>query len=131
MANSQIYPIGQWYGYLQNRPTYLQNARIYEWFGTAFCIGRLTVSDFLILPNQHPRVAHFQDIGPVYMPTAAPPTSLASLPEELLQYFSPYRVVVCTSCRYAVTGKQHPSKLSSREICCGTSQARHQESVPR
>ena len=36
------------------------------------------------------------------MPTAVPPTNLAPLPEELLQYLSPYRVVVCTSCRYAI-----------------------------
>lgn len=39
------------------------------------------------------------------MPTAVPPTSRAPLPEELLQYLSPYRVLVCTSCRYAIQPK--------------------------
>ena len=39
------------------------------------------------------------------MPTAVSPTSLAPLPEELLQYLSRYKVVVCTSCRYAIQSK--------------------------
>ena len=39
------------------------------------------------------------------MPTAVPPTSPAPLPEELLQYLSPYKVLVCTSCKYAIQPK--------------------------
>jgi hypothetical protein len=31
---SSIYFIGQRYSYLANRPIYLQNVRIYHWFGT-------------------------------------------------------------------------------------------------
>jgi hypothetical protein len=41
----------------------------------------------------------------ISMPTAAPPTSMALLPEDLLQYLASYRVVVCTSCRYAIQPK--------------------------
>ena len=47
----------------------------------------------------------FKTSVPIYMPTAVPPPSLVPLPEELLQYLSPYRVVVCTSCRYAIQPK--------------------------
>lgn len=43
--------------------------------------------------------------NPKSMSTAVPPSSLAPLPEELLRYLSPYRVVVCTSCRYAIQPK--------------------------
>ena len=39
------------------------------------------------------------------MPSAVPPNSRAPLPEELLQYLPLYRVVVCTSCRYAIQPK--------------------------
>lgn len=39
------------------------------------------------------------------MSTALPPTQLAPLPEELLQYLAPYRVIVCTACRYAIQPK--------------------------
>ena len=39
------------------------------------------------------------------MPTAVPPTSLAPMPEELLQYLSLYKVLVCTSCKYAIQPK--------------------------
>jgi hypothetical protein len=39
------------------------------------------------------------------MPTEAPSASLAPLPAGLLQYLSPYKVLVCTSCRYAVQPK--------------------------
>jgi hypothetical protein len=31
---SSIYPIGKWYGCFANRAIYLQNVRIYHWFGT-------------------------------------------------------------------------------------------------
>jgi hypothetical protein len=36
------------------------------------------------------------------MPTALAPSNPASLPAELLQYLFHYKVVVCTSCRYAI-----------------------------
>jgi Orsellinic acid/F9775 biosynthesis cluster protein D len=39
------------------------------------------------------------------MPTAVSSASQTPPPEELLQYLSLYRVVVCTSCRYAVQPK--------------------------
>lgn len=39
------------------------------------------------------------------MPTAVPSTCLAPLPGGLLQYLPSYRVVVCTSCRYAIRPK--------------------------
>ena len=57
------------------------------------------------------------------MPTAVPPTNRAPLPEELLQYLSPYKVVVCTSCRNAIQPKAiarhlkeiHQIKISDRQ----------------
>lgn len=39
------------------------------------------------------------------MPTVAPPTGSAPLPKELLQCLSPYKVLVCTSCKYAIQPK--------------------------
>lgn len=39
------------------------------------------------------------------MPTAVPSPRLVLLPEELLQYLFPYKVIVCTSCRYAIQPK--------------------------
>jgi hypothetical protein len=39
------------------------------------------------------------------MPTTLAPSRLVPLPEELLQYLAPYRVVVCTACRYAIQPK--------------------------
>ncbi|KAE9364770.1 hypothetical protein N431DRAFT_497199 [Stipitochalara longipes BDJ] len=39
------------------------------------------------------------------MPTALPSTSSPPPPNTLLQYLSPYRVIVCTSCKYAIRPK--------------------------
>ncbi|KAG9234596.1 hypothetical protein BJ875DRAFT_509342 [Amylocarpus encephaloides] len=57
------------------------------------------------------------------MPTEVPSTSLAPRPEQLLQYLPPYKVVVCTFCRYAIQPKAiarhlkeiHRIKLSDRQ----------------
>lgn len=57
------------------------------------------------------------------MPTAVPSTSPTPPPEELLQYLSHYRVVVCTTCKYAIQPKAiarhlkeiHRIKLSDRQ----------------
>ncbi len=47
----------------------------------------------------------FKTLALIFMSTAVPSTSLAPLLEGLLQYLSPYKVVVCTSCRYAIQPK--------------------------
>jgi hypothetical protein len=57
------------------------------------------------------------------MPTAVRKTSVALLPDEFFQYLPLYRVVVCTSCRYAIQPKAiarhlkdiHRIKRSDRE----------------
>ena len=42
------------------------------------------------------------DLHIVAMSTAMPSASPKPRPEALLQYLSPYQVIVCTSCKYAV-----------------------------
>ena len=58
------------------------------------------------------------------MSTAVPPSKMAPMPEALLQYLSHYRVVVCTSCKYAIQPKAiarhlkeiHRIKRSDRKL---------------
>lgn len=76
-------------------------------------ISSLSPRPLLVLINRT-EVHIFKMLALRSLLTAAPPTSPAPLPEDLLQYLSSYKVVVCASCRYAIQPKAIARHLKER-----------------
>ena len=64
--------------------------------------------------------------------TAVPSPSLAPLPEELLQYLSSYRMVVCTSFRYAIQprGNRTTSQRDTSDKTLGPKEPHGRQTSP-